>query len=158
MAVQTSRSRAFFLELVLDLVVFALCALISMQVFFEARIISNNSSALSHLTIEAQVIAETFKAKDGNAEAIVLAVRSRNNASASGSIVVIEKDSIITFFYDRSFLLTTQDDAYYRIECVIEGSGALKVAHIKVYDKVKEIFSLEVRDYILSPAPRGGGV
>ncbi|MCL2756743.1 MAG: hypothetical protein FWD43_01520 [Coriobacteriia bacterium] len=152
-----SRSRAFFLEFVLDLVVFALCAIISMQVFFEARMTSNQSSALSHMAIEAQIIAETFKAKDGNAEAIVSAVRSMNTSSASGSVMVIEEGKLITIYYDRDFKLTTKDDASYRIECRIDSSGAVKIAHIAVYDRTKEIFSLEARDYVPSSSVRGGG-
>jgi len=153
-----SRSRAFFLELVLDLVVFALCAIISMQVFFEARMTSNQSAALSHMTIEAQIIAETFKAKDGDAEAIALAVRAMNSSSASGSVIVIEKGELITIYYDRDFKLTTKDAASYRIECAIDGSGPVKIAHITVHDRTKEIFSLEVRDYVPGHSVRGGGV
>jgi len=157
MATHASRSRAFFLELVLDLVVFALCAVVSIQVFIEARVTSSQSSALSHLSIEAQAIAETFKANDGNIAAMIAALDMAQDAT---QLSFFEGSGIVRY-YDSSFnLVADKDEARYQIHCRIDASKALKIAFITVidtaHDTTREIFSIEVRDYVSNPTFRGG--
>ena len=151
MAARASRSRAFFLELVLDLVVFALCAIVAMQVFVEARSTSAQSSALSHLSIEAQVIAETFKANDGDSDATIAALQQRVNVTRINSAA----DTFVCFF-DASFnSVADEANARYSIYCTIDARQALKMASIKVYDQNNnEVFSIEARCYTFGETER----
>jgi type II secretory pathway component PulJ len=55
---KTSTSRPLFLELVLDLLIFAVCAIICLQVFAQARQETDRSLALTQLGMEAQGGAE----------------------------------------------------------------------------------------------------
>ena len=155
MAAYRSRSRAFMLELIMDIVVFTLCAIISSQVFIEARMISNHSSALSHLSVEVQVVAETVKAFDGDADAIL--------ASLDAPGVVLQQEgrqSVSRFivYYDQSFIRSSDESLRYSLVCVIDSSQPITVATIDVYDGQKELYHLVVKDYVPSRATRGGGV
>ncbi|MDR2108678.1 MAG: hypothetical protein LBP28_04365 [Coriobacteriales bacterium] len=134
MAAPTSRSRAFFLELVLDIVIFVLCAAVALQVFVQARVTSDESAALTHLSLEAQQLAETFKASGDIAEP--------------------------TLYFDESFLRCDASVARYRLVCAIDSSQSpLSTAEITVFtDNLAEhsetkLFSLTASHY----AGRGGG-
>ena len=154
MAGKSSRSgsRAFFLELVLDLVVFTICAIVSIQVFFEAQMIKERSSALSHLSVDAQIYAETFKASDGDPQLMARAFELTEVISESE----MDGKTIIISYYDNQFAPTRfRDDARYRIECVIDNSKDLKTAQITIIDRESELLSIEVKDY--SPAYAAGG-
>ena len=154
MANKGSNSRAFFLELILDLVVFAICAIVSIQVFFEAQILREKSSALSHLTIQTQVIAETFKASDGDPFAMLKALDSRDVTS----ITELRDQILLVTYYDSDFAPTSDSEhSRYRIECLIDNSKDLKVAEISILDREKEMFTVEVKDFVPASSARGGG-
>jgi Tfp pilus assembly protein PilE len=105
MAAKTSRSRAFFLELVLDIAIFALCAAVALQVFVESRMVSERSSALTHLSLQTQQIAEVFK--------------------ATGNIGAND------LYFDKDFVACEKEDARYWISCAVtDGENRVKVAHI----------------------------
>ena len=154
MAAKPSRSRAFFLELVLDLVVFAICAIVSIQVFFEAEVLKERSSALSHLTLDAQVFAETFKASDGDATAMAKAFGQTQAVSMSES----GGKTVFVSYYDSQFIPTrSSESARYRIECVIDASKDIKTAQITIIDRERELFTFEAKDYVPGSSARGGG-
>jgi Tfp pilus assembly protein PilE len=70
MTANRSRSRAFLIELVACILIFALCALVALQIFAVAHSTSNTAAALSTLSIKAQNVAETFKANKGDTRAL----------------------------------------------------------------------------------------
>jgi ABC-type lipoprotein release transport system permease subunit len=154
MVARKSRSRAFMLELILDIVVFALCAVISLQVFIEARMVSAHSAALSHMSIEAQVIAETVKACDGKADAVVasLAVPDINLEEKTD-----QGTSRFALYYDKDFLRSSDSSLRYVLVCTIDTSRPVVVAHIEAYDKEDLLLNFDVKDYVPSAAPHEGG-
>jgi Tfp pilus assembly protein PilE len=113
MVAATSRSRAFFLELVLDIVIFALCAAVALQVFVHARLVSDRSVATTRLSLEAQQLAEGFKATGNQPEA--------------------------ELYFDAAFLPCDQSVARYRISCLSEDLRALEITAM-AYDDSSETF------------------
>ncbi|MDR2587102.1 MAG: hypothetical protein LBC23_02420 [Coriobacteriales bacterium] len=89
---RTAVTRALFLELTLDLVIFAICAVICLQVFGAARVESTRSAALSQLGIEAQERAELFKAQGGQTSAL---------ADLPGAH---QEDGALVWYYDQNLL------------------------------------------------------
>jgi hypothetical protein len=139
-----SGSRAFFLELVLDLVVFALCATVCLQVFASAKSDSDLSAATSHLSIEAQVIAEEFKAVNGDLDALRALV-------PEAEIV----DSTLNLYYDKDLNSTTAPEAVYLLSCEGDDASALRQAVISAYQGDLELFTITAARYL--PANSGGG-
>ena len=156
MAAPTSRSRAFFLELILDIVAFTICAIISVQVFIEARSESDQSSALSHLSIEAQIVAETFKASDGDVDKMLSSLDKAFNTTfqdpAAGPDVTSQDPAtafVIVRYYDSSFTpVANGADSRYLLRCMVSTlPSGIKVADITVFSNDVEIYSLEVSSY-----------
>ena len=158
---QPPRSRAFFLELLLNMLVFALCAVIALQVFAEAKMTTDRSAALSTLTIEAKDLAGHYKVTNGDVSELV-------SGAVRGSFGELNSSGVLTYYYDRSFELTEASNAYYWLELApVQGMGA-SVAAIEVSayqygtgsdDEIELLFSFTVVNYQpLPPAQlqRGG--
>ena len=134
-------SRSFFLELVLDILVFTVCALICLQVFAQAHIESSRSAAQSQLGIEAERIAEYFKASNGDTGSLA-------------SLLDGERDGdTLTWYYNRDLEPVTSDEAFYILTCKIDGSHAVKLARITLTEGTTKLMEFEVSSYRLS----GGG-
>jgi hypothetical protein len=153
MVAPTSRSRAFFLELVVDIAIFAFCAVIALQVFVQARVSSDESAALTHLSLEAQQVAETFKvlgAGPGLATALDASTGTSAGARAdvdagAGTGVSAEVDADagagakagagtgvgagadagahLELYFDDVFLRCDESMAKYRITCSVSDSS-----------------------------------
>ncbi|MDR3307730.1 MAG: hypothetical protein LBS58_02370 [Coriobacteriales bacterium] len=134
-------SRAFFLELVLNLVIFSLCAAVCLQLFVSAKLASDESAALSNLAIEAQVVAEAFKSLDGDIDAVALSLDAQRDGDA------------LLLYYDEEFKPVDAASAPYLIRCDIDTGTVLRTAAITVYQGPKELFSLEAKRYVA----QGGG-
>lgn len=93
------RSRAFFLELLLNMLIFALCAVVVLQVFAEGKITTDESAALTQLTLDAEALAEDYKASQGNLEELLL----------RGEQGQIEEDGSLTYYYNNDFELVQTD-------------------------------------------------
>jgi type II secretory pathway pseudopilin PulG len=148
-----SPSRAFFMELVLVLTIFVFCAAVCLQVFAEAKTSSETSRALSVLTVEAQSMAESFKASNANPQAI---------AKASAAGVAADDANKVVAYYDEEFLHAIPGETPYSIVCAIEqpkaGSSIAK-ANITVIEHGKAIASIDVSQYIpASTSKSKGGV
>ncbi|MDR2493389.1 MAG: hypothetical protein LBD25_08055 [Coriobacteriales bacterium] len=90
MSAKSSRSRAFFLELVLDLVVFMLCAVVVLQVFIDARATSSVGAALTHLSVKAQDIAAIYQDCEGDPDALLQAIgRDVEPVVESGQLLLV---------------------------------------------------------------------
>ena len=107
-AAQPPRSRAFFLELLLNMLIFALCAVVALQVFVEGKLISDDSAAYTRLTIDAESLAEEFKVSDGQLSSLSLPDREG----------VVEGDGTLTFYYNRNLEPAGPEDAVYSIKLV----------------------------------------
>jgi Tfp pilus assembly protein PilE len=62
---RSPRSRAFFLELLLNMFIFAVCAVVVLQVFAESQLTTSRSAATAQLSLDAEALAENFKASGG---------------------------------------------------------------------------------------------
>jgi uncharacterized membrane protein YgcG len=136
---KATTTRAFFLELVLDLVIFATCAIICLLVFAEARTESVRSAALSQLGVEAQEVAELFRLGSGDTTAIATSIAALPNAQQDGDI--------ITWYYDRELSPTTDDKAYFVLACAIDESQPVRQAHITLDEGETRLFTYDVSSW-----------
>ena len=150
---KASTSRAIFLELVLDLLIFAVCAVICLQVFAYAYRESVRSTAISELGVEAQHIAEQFKAGNGKLSAIDAIAYS--NSYQDGETVFL--------YYDQELNAVSADDAHFILSCEIDSSQPLKRAKIVLTevmgDSSSQLFEFDVSSYqLLSGVGAGYGI
>jgi Tfp pilus assembly protein PilE len=137
---KATTTRALFLELVLVLVIFVICAVICLQVFAAAHLESARSAALSRLSIEAQEIAEVFKS--GADETALLAALP--DARQEGGAIVCA--------FDQNLSLVPSDQAYFTLTCVVDDSQPVRKARIVLTEGSTELFAYDVSSYRL-----GGG-
>jgi Tfp pilus assembly protein PilE len=133
-------TRALFLELVLDLVIFAICATICLQVFGEAHLESVRSAALSRLGIEAQEIAESFKAGSGDKESLA----ARPGAQ--------REDDTVSWYFDQDLDPVASERAYFTLSCTIDDSQPVEQAQITLREGAVELLAYDVCSY----RPAGG--
>ena len=134
-------SRTFFLELVLDILIFIICALICLQVFAQAHIESSRSAAQSQLGVEAERVAELFKA--GNCDTVSLAALLDGNRMG---------DTLI-WYYSKDLKPVNSDEAFYILSCRIDTSHDVKTAKITLTERTLQLMEFEVSSY----RPKGGG-
>jgi len=139
---QPPRSRAFFLELLLNMLVFALCAVIALQVFAQGKLATDQSAALSKLTLEARDLAAQYKVTNGDLSELV-------TEGTRGDFGVLGNDGSLTYYYDNSFQLTGDTGARYRLVLSPAQStnDLVSVIQITGYTLDDEIFSFEVANY-----------
>ena len=125
-------SRAFFLELVMNLFLFVICAAICLQLFVMAYVRSTDSRILSEASIRMQTLAEIFKYERGD-EALTA---RRIGGVATGNEILV--------FYDKDWNLTSKSNAQYRLICAIRQNEGLKEAEIIALNGDNEIFSIIV--------------
>jgi hypothetical protein len=135
-AAPATTTRALFLEIVLDLVIFALCAVICLQVFATAHQESARSGALSQLGIEAQRIAEVFKEGPGGFDAL-----------ASQPATEREGDTL-RWHYDKDLLpVAGADGASFTLSCTFDGSEPVARALITLSEGSQQLLAYDVRSY-----------
>lgn len=139
---QAPHSRAFFLELLLNMLIFTLCAVVVLQVFVEGKRVTDESNALTHLTLEAKDLAGYYKVSDGE----VGQLASTGERDGFGEL---SPDGTLTYYYDTSMSFTTAADARYRL--VISpaaGENSLITAmQIAAFSGEEELFSITVAHY-----------
>ena len=146
-AYKASSSRAFFLELVLDLVIFLLCTIICLQVFVQAHAESSRSAAQSQLGIQAQQLAELFKAGYTDADSLAAKVMVEHGAERNGTT--------LTWYYDQDLQPVDSRKAYYTLTCAIDDSQTIKVAKITLSEGLLQLLEYDVSSYSLSGATSG---
>jgi Tfp pilus assembly protein PilE len=139
---KATTTRALFLELVLDLVIFALCAVICLQVFASAHLESSRSAALSQLSVEAQEIAELFKSGAGDMASLALRPSAQQDEGA------------VVWRYNQDLSPATDEGAYFVLTCTIDDSQPVKRAHITLTEDSAQLFAYDVARY--RPADGGG--
>jgi len=156
-AYQPPRSRAFFLELLVNMLVFALCAVIALQVFVEGKLVTDESAALSSLTMEAKDLAGYYKVTNGDLRELV-------SNGARGGFGELSSEGVLTYYYDATFQLTDVDNArYWLMLTPVSGTqSSLKAVEISAHrlspTAEETLFSFEVVNYnALPPGQRQGG-
>jgi len=121
---KTSKSAVFLFELMIIILVFTLAAAICTQIFANAFNVSTESHELTMSSINAQTIAEQFKAG---------------------------KPDIEPLYFDRTWKATDAADAYYTVSLDDKSSSAdMRDAMVSVYKKdvTDSIYSLHVKEFV----------
>jgi len=120
---KTSKSAVFLFELMIIILVFALAAAVCTQIFASAWKMSTESRELTMSSINAQTIAEQFKAGE---------------------------DDIEPLFFDRNWAASDRAGAYYRVELTdISDTPYMRDAYVNVFKPEQQdaIYSLHVKEF-----------
>jgi type II secretory pathway pseudopilin PulG len=129
------QSRAFFFEMLLNMLIFALCAVVALQVFVEAKVSIDRSAALTQLTLQAESLAEAYKSTNGE-------------ISHLAGVWGIKADGQpVTEYYDADLNPTVSANAKYSLVCMITKQEPISIGTITAYEEGEELFSLEVKNY-----------
>ena len=123
-------SRAFFIEIVMNLLLFTVCAAICLQLFAMAYTRNADSRILAEASLKAQTLAEVFKLESGQKESVA----RRSGGGISGNEIQI--------FYDKDWNSASESEALYRLSCDINQNPDIVTADIRVFKGEKEIFSI----------------
>ena len=123
-------SRAFFLEIVMNLLLFTVCAAICLQLFVAAYTNNADSRMLAEACLKAQTLAELFKLESGQKESIA----QRSGGVASGDEILV--------FYDKDWNPASESESLYKLSCDINQAVGIIKADIQVLNGEKEIFSI----------------
>jgi Tfp pilus assembly protein PilE len=148
---RTAITRALFLELTLDLVIFAICAVVCLQVFGAAHVESTRSAALSQLGAEAQELAELFKANYGD----VAVLEALPNTQREGDALV--------WYYDQNLLPMRGESEgegsqpSFTLRCTINSTQPVKQAQITLLERSASDITEPILEYQVSSYRLGGG-
>lgn len=135
---QSSRSRYFLVELLVNCLLFAVAAAICLAIFAHGNMTGKKSAALSMAVAEAQNVAESVKAAEGDLQAL-------------GSLLDAgEERGVYTLLYDADWQRLPDDaDAVYELQAfvAIDEKNMLQ-AEISVTDKDGIIYTLRVLRYL----------
>ena len=142
-ASQPPRTRAFLLEMLLNMLIFALCAVVALQIFVQGKIATNESEALTILTLDAETLAETFKVSEGDLGSLTL---SGLDGEFEGKLTA---DGTLIFYYNTEMRHTTAEEAQYTLELTPteEGNDQINTIEIAGHSKEKEFFSFQVAQF-----------
>ena len=121
---KVSKSAVFLFELMIIILVFALAAAVCLQIFATAFTMSTESHELTMSSINAQTVAEQFKAGDSDLDDL---------------------------YFDRDWAATDAANAQYTVALEEEaGAPQMRDAFVNVYkkDSAEPIFSLHVKDFV----------
>ncbi|MDR0875893.1 MAG: hypothetical protein LBN12_06770 [Clostridiales Family XIII bacterium] len=120
---KTSKSAIFLFELMIIILVFTLAAAICTQIFARSYTMSQESRALTMGSINAQTVAEQFKA----------------NGEAPEDL-----------YFDKEWAAVSEGDAYYTVKLEDGGStDEMKSADVRIYQTGKNdsIYTLHVKRF-----------
>ena len=100
-----SKSGLFLIELVIVILVFSLSAAVCLRLFFQSRLISNESRNLSQASLSVQSVADCYKAMDGDF--------NKTAEFLGGSL---EEDTIDFYYNDMWERVGSIDDASYVVK------------------------------------------
>ena len=137
------RSRAFFLELLFNMLIFAFCASVALQMFAEGKQATDESAALITLSLEAKTLAESYKVSDGVHEDLFLYA---NGEKYTGDTA---EDGTLIFRYAKDFSVAEAEYTHY---CLIiskttQVNDVVHSAEITAYAGEEELFSFTVMRY-----------
>ena len=121
---KASKSAIFLFELMIIILVFTLAAAICTKIFASSFNMSTESRELTMSSMNAQTIAEEFKA---------------------------DKPDIEPLFFDRNWVATDENSAFYSVLLEEQdNSEDMRNAYVNVYKdgKSESIFSLHVKEFV----------
>lgn len=131
------KSSIFLLEIMLNILFFAILTTICIQLFFKAHILSKNTFLLDHAVAACTSIAEVYQS-DPNGKEIIMTLYPD----------AIELNKTILFYFDENHLPCTETNSTYR--AVLEYDEIRHTAKISFYPKdgTSLIYSLDVSSYM----------
>ena len=131
------KSSIFLLEIMLNILFFAILATICVQLFFKARTLSQNASLLYHAVTICTSIAEVYQSERDGKEMIMALYPD-----------AIELDKTILFYFDDNYFPCIEIDSAFR--AVLEYDRTNHTAKISFYKKndTAVIYSLEISAYM----------
>lgn len=131
---ERSRTGLFLLELVLMLLVFAVCAAVCMQVFAAARLESDRGRDLGNASLLAQSAAECWKSTRGDAQAAALLLDGALDQSA------------VILYRDDEWAACPADEAAFALTLTPQSSdGSYADISVEKLGEETPLFSLEVK-------------
>lgn len=150
-AVNPPRSRAFFLELLINMLIFALCAVVALLVFVEGKVVTDESATLTRLSLDAETLAEEYKVYGVDPAELTLL----NEDALEIESAVVAEDGTLTYHYNHYLGLSHPQEATHTlvITPVTSANELVGVVEIAGYTGEEQLFSFEVTHY----QPQGGG-
>ena len=134
---RTSKTSLFLIELMIVLLVFALCATVCVSLFVSSRLKSNESRGLSGAMLQAQSAAELLKS-------------GKELPSAASILGGVYEDGNVQVGYGSEWEPVALSDARYILSIVPSSSASaagLSRADIAVVEQDNVLFTLEVTYY-----------
>ena len=140
---QPPRSRAFFLEVLLNILVFALCAAVAIQIFTAGQLAVSESNVLTTLALDGEALAESFKYSDGSLEELALFSADKVNTGQP------TQQGEFVYYYSSSLEITQENNAQHClvITPVAEEGSSVEVIEIAGYSGESQLFCFEVARY-----------
>lgn len=130
----TTNSSLFLIELVIVILLFSICAAISMRMFATSKQITMESDALSYGALTAQSAAECYKAAGGDLEKMAEIYGGK-----------IDGDTLYAYF-DSSWTMTDNNVVYVvYVQARDKGYADITVLNTSSADTDKYIFALTVK-------------
>ena len=107
-----SKSTLFLIEQIIVIAVFAICAAACVRILTAAYFTANDTQATSNAVLKAESAAETFKATNGDIDAIASILGGTSGTAADGVAGV-------AVYYDSSWQVTTEGNASYHLGLAI---------------------------------------
>lgn len=133
------RSRAFFFELLFNMLIFALCAAVVLQVFVEGKLLTDQSYAMTELDLRASTLAAEYKSAGGQLSEL-------KHDESQG---LMSTQGVVSYFYDRELQNTTPEQARYTLVLtpLSEQGEPVSVVRIEGFEEEVQLFSFEVSHY-----------
>lgn len=132
-----SKATLFLFELVIIILIFAICCAVCLNLFTASRRKSIEAKDLSHAIVAAQNAAETFKSCNGELSALPALL---NGEQAANKIMV---------YYDKEWALTKNaSDASYTVEISTQTEAKMLHVVITVYKETTNIYELPISQYL----------
>jgi len=138
-----SKSSILLMEMIICIFFFALCAVVSSQVFVQAHLLSKNTISENHASIVLESLAESFYASNGDINAIANNYPDYASTSANDLTLYMDKDfqfltasEVTADNYTYYALLSVTPDNYsetmtgtatfYSVDASLDGNGSDK--------------------------------
>lgn len=144
---QSSKSRYFLVELLVNCLLFAVAAAICIAIFAHGNMTEKKSTALSMAIAESQNVAESVKAAEGDLQMLGTLL----DAGEESGVYILRYDEDWQRFPDGADGSDDPDDAgaVYELRAVIDiDENNMLQADISVTDKKEIIYTLRVLRYL----------
>ncbi len=124
-----NRTKLFLLELIFIILFFAFAGAVCINMFANAKILSEKSTDLTMASLTAQSCAEVFKA-------------SKTQETFLKTLDADVEGQMITLYYDTEWQKTDAANSTYRVEIHLSANGGLTTARISVVKKDVVIYDM----------------